>query len=380
MLSLGGRTAQVAMGTYRNSALNGALCSGSCLSAAPKTVFAIRTLVVLLFLGLAGTVLCFMAVRVSSAKASTGWETLTNYPNFERLCTAFVTSYEAMPGGAGARLPVLGRHKGNCSADRRPIVLSVTHENAHNSHADAANYDRSIASYMSDLHLDQDLGRWVDIGMSGNSDTISILIDTVNFEKINVTGWPIQYGHMFAAFNDHLREGATADQEIVLELDVRVWRSQVHAKAYQGYSGNRVIVGAVGNWTEPPPRTNRIHFFETDLIQSHGYSASYHDPDYPLCKDVNYDRCFYNPEGKFAEGREVGYAAFFRQPPVPANTESWTHLRIPLSQAIRRLRWAAPPAQWGDARISGVYIGVESQGAAVTAIDVRNYNVFAEKG
>jgi hypothetical protein len=338
-----------------------------------------RTSGATLVLGLAGAVCPLAAIQPSFAQTSTGRENLTNFPNFDGLCTAFVTGYETKLNSGQLRLPVLGRYKGNCSADRRPIVLSVTHENTHNSHADAANYDRSIASYMSDVDLDNDLGRWVDIHPSKDENAISILIDTVNFRKINVTGWPIRYGHVFAAFNDRLLEEATVDKNIILEFDIRIRRSQLHSAEYGGYSGNRVIVGAVGNWIELPPRTNRIHFFEADLIQSEGYSASYGDPDFPLCKDITYDRCFYDPKGTYAEGREVRYAAFFQKPPVPTNTEGWTHLRISLSQAIRRLRWIAPPSQWGEAKISGVYLGIESQGAALTAVDVRNYNVYAEE-
>lgn len=328
--------------------------------------------------GLLGAVFCVMSDRAPCSEAAAEREILTDYPNFERLCTAFVTGYRAKPDSTPKLLPVLGQYRGECVKDRRPIVLSVTHENAHDSHSNAANYDKDIASYMSDLDLGQDLGRWIDIGMSQDKDAISILIDTVNFSKMNVTGWQIQYGHMFAAMNDRLREGATIDREIVLECDIRIRRSQVNTRDYQGYSGNRVMIGAVGNWSEPPPRTNRVHFFETDLVQSDGYSASYGDPESASCKDITYDRCFYSLDGRYAEGREVRYATFFAQMPVPANTENWTHLRIPLSKAIRRLRWLAPPAQWADARISGVYIGIESQGTAITTIDMRNYTVYAE--
>ena len=77
-----------------------------------------------------------------------------------------------------------------------------------------------------------------------------------------MTGWPIRYGHLFAAFNDRLLNGATIDKEIVIELDVRIRKSQLGAKAHHDYSGNRVMIGAVGNWVEPYPRTNSIHFFE----------------------------------------------------------------------------------------------------------------------
>jgi len=339
-----------------------------------------RTSVAPFVAGLAALALQLFAVQPSLAESSAKREYLTNFPNFERLCTAFVAGYEQKPDSGPLLLPALGHSAGDCSADRRPLVLSVTHENAQNSHANAANYDKNISSYMSDLDLGSDLGHWVNIGPSKDDPkAISILIDTINFDKINVTGWPIQYGHMFAALNDRLLDGATIDKDIIVEFDIRIRRSQLRSEGYRGYSGNRIIVGAVGNWREPHPRTNRVHFFETDLVQSEGYSASYGDPDYPLCKDITYDRCFYSREGKYAEGREVRYDTFFQKSAVSANMEDWTHLRIPLSQAIRKLRWVAPPSQWNEARISGVYVGLESQGAALTALEIRHYNVYAEK-
>jgi hypothetical protein len=339
-----------------------------------------RTSVARFASGLAALALQLLAIERSLGETVAKREYFTNFPNFAKLCTAFVAGYEPAPGGTPLRQPVLGRSAGDCEPDRRPVVFSVTHENAQNSHAGARNYDKNIASYMSDLDLDHDLGRWIDIG-AGRDDpsAISILIDTINFNEVNVTGWPIRYGHMFAAFNDRLLNGATIDKEIIVELDVRIRKSELGARAYNGYSGNRVIIGAVGSWIEPAPRTNSIHFFETDLVQTDGYSASYGDPDYPLCKDTSYDRCFYSREGRYAEGREVRYDRFFKKSAVPANTEEWTHLRIPLSQAIRKLHWVAPPSQWRDAKITGVYVGIESQGAALTALQVRSYNVYAEK-
>jgi hypothetical protein len=321
-----------------------------------------------------------LPVDWSWAQPAASSESLTNFLDFKRLCTAFVMGYEAKPERGPARQPVLGHFDGDCSSDRRPIVLSVTHENERNSHANAANYDKNIASYMSDLELDGDLGHWVDLRKGLQGDSIAMLVDTAHFTKVNVTGWPIQYGHMFAAFNDRLRDGATLDKDIVVEFEIRIGESSTGSAVYRGYSGNRIMVGAVGIWAEPPPRANRTHFFEMDLVQSGGYSASYGDPAYPLCQDIAYDRCFYDPQARYAEGREVRYASFLRQPPLPTNTNGWTHLRIPLSEAIRRLRWVAPPAQWEEGRISGLYIGVESQGAAVTAIEVRHYNVYTLTG
>jgi hypothetical protein len=259
------------------------------------------------------------------------------------------------------------------------MLFSVTHESPKNSHLDAANYDPDIVAYMADFDPDADLGSWVNFGLiSGEaSPVISVVLDTINFNKINVTGWPLQFGHMFVAFNDHLRL-AKLDHPITVEFDIRVRASEVRAHLYSGYSGRRIMVGAVGTWDEAVPRTNKSHFLEVDLIQSDGYSESYGDPKYPLCRDVSYDRCFYSVEGKYAEGRELRYETFLEQPSLPENTQVWTRVRIPLADVFRRLHWVSAPSQWGNATVTGVFVGIESEGATRTWIEVRNYHVHAD--
>src|SRR4051794_2025029 len=113
-----------------------------------------RTSVARFALGLAVLALLLLPIGHSLGETAEKREYLTNFPNFEKLCTAFVAGYVPTSGNKALRQPVLGRFAGDCLADRRPVVLSVTHENTQNSHAGARNYDKDIASYMSDLDLD----------------------------------------------------------------------------------------------------------------------------------------------------------------------------------------------------------------------------------
>ena len=110
-------------------------------------------------------------------------------------------------------------------------------------------------------------------------------LDTINYEQVDVTGWPLRFGHLFFGAND-LSVKSTMDKAISIDFDIRVEADHVQSGLYPNkYSGHRILVGAKVEWDEVSPRYNKIYYLETDLIQSDGYSASYHDPNRPLCKD-----------------------------------------------------------------------------------------------
>lgn len=271
--------------------------------------------------------------------------------------------------------PQFGHKQGDCSDKPRPLVVSVTHENKANNHEGSKNYDPDIVSYMADFDYDTDFGRWLDVQLRETDHTkrVSISLDTIAYDKTNVTGWPLRYGHLFTGLGDSSVR-ANLDKSIFVEVDMRVRADKVQPELYrEGYSGRRIMVGAKANWTEAPPRANRAHFIEIDLLQSPGYTESYGDPSRPLCSDRSYDRCFYDPSGKYAEGRELR----FHQNVTP-KTDGWMHLRIPLSEVVRSLRWASSPSKWELANLEGLYIGIESQGATRTAIELKGYHVYAE--
>jgi hypothetical protein len=140
------------------------------------------------------------------------------------------------------------------------------------------------------------------------------------------------------------------------------------------YSGRRILLGALGNWTETPPRTNSAHFLEVDISQTPGYSASYHEPHHPLCRDVQYDRCFYS-DGRYAEGREVSLQTVLNGPTLADSSDQWYHVEIRLSELFRRLRWVSAPMSWSAAHLQAIYFAIESTGATSTDVEIKGYHV-----
>ncbi len=301
---------------------------------------------------------------------------LTAYPKFENACVDVTDGYEKLPGQGEKLFPVFRAYQGSCGAGKKskPLVFGVTHENDHNNHNGAANYSQNISAYMGDFDPKTDLGQWLDLQLV-NANTppiVKLKLDTADFKKTNVTGWPIQFGHMFIGLNDGTI-ATSLDKPIYVEFEIKVETKPISQRA--GYSGRRVMVGAIGSWDEEPPRTNRQHFLEVDLVQSEGYSVSYNEQLKPLCHDIPYDRCFYS-NGPYAEGREVRYETVLREPHMPDTTKGWVRVRIPLSDLFHRLKWVSPPGDWTKAQLTGLYIGIESTGETSTEIEVRNYEVY----
>jgi len=303
---------------------------------------------------------------------------ITAYPYFKDICSAFVVGYHSV-GGSTQLYPTRGNFSGYCWNNPTPILFSVTHENDKNNHNGSANYNPNIVAYMGDFNFATDFGRWLNSAFrSDHRGTVLLMsLDTVNYQQTDVTGWPLQFGHLFFGAND-LSVNTTLDQSIFVDFDIRVPQDVVRSELYtKGYSGHRVMVGARATWDETSPRTNKSHYLEIDLIQTDGYSTSYGEPIRPLCKDAQYDRCFYSENGKYAEGREISYRTF-RQNSIPTNTSQWVHVNIPLSEIFKKLRWVSPAESWASAKLNGLYIGIESEGATQTSIEIRNYQVYRE--
>jgi hypothetical protein len=301
---------------------------------------------------------------------------LTAYPDFENACVGVINGYAHRPDTGSPAKPKLGHYIGNCIDNRSPLVLGVTQENPRNNHDGAANNARDMSSYVADFDYDADFGRWLNLELLSDESgpILSMELNDLDFNTTNITGWPLQFGHMFMGVTDS--SVATAvDKPVYVEFDVRVKTRPTPSRSKAGYSGRRVVLGALVKWQEQAPRSNISHFLEVDILQSRGYSESYREPDRPLCHDAPYDRCFYST-GSYAEGREVGYQRMLGGRGVIDNDEHWTHIRIPLADLIYRLRWVAPPSGWDEARLSALYFGIESQGAVRTRAEFRRYHVY----
>ncbi len=210
---------------------------------------------------------------------------VTAYPGFANACVNVFSGYQTQPGKGPSLLPTFEAYQGACSVSQqtKPLVFSVTHENDHNNHYGAANYNKNIASYVGDYNPKMDMGRWLDLQLINTTVPPSVImrLDTARHDGIDVTGWPIQFGHLFIALNDETVT-ASLKNDVYLELDIEIQTNKISTRA--GNSGRRVMIGALGDWTEAQPRTNRLHFLEVDLVQSEGYSASYKEPTKELCQ------------------------------------------------------------------------------------------------
>jgi hypothetical protein len=311
------------------------------------------------------------------ARASVDAVELTSYPGFENACLAFVVGYHREPGNSKL-LNTLGEYQGNCNR-RQPLIVNVTHENDRNNHSGSANYDPAIGSYMADFDYKKAVGKWMDIKLAGfgPSSSLMIKLDTQHFHETNVTGWPLQFGHLFLGVTD-VTAASALDKSISVDFDIGVDSSLPNVRPVAGiFNGRRVILGALGAWTEASPRTNTGHFLEIDILQTPGYSESYHQPRSPLCNDVEYDRCFYSTGG-YAEGREVSFQKILGGRAVPDKTDDWVHIHIPLTELFQRLKWVSPPNNWAEARIKAIYFAIESEGETSTKLEIRNYHVSAE--
>ena len=304
---------------------------------------------------------------------------ITSYAQFRGICSAVVVGYRKLDGPQ--LYPQWGNFTGACQNNSAPILFGVTHENDKNNHIGSANYDPNIVAYMGDFNFATDYGRWLDSKFypDGDNSVLTMSLDTISYQQINVTVWPLQFGHLFFGAND-LSVKSTLDKAIFIEFDLRVLKDVVRPEEPPtGYSGHRIMVGMRATWDEVKPRVNKSHYMEIDLLQSDKYSASYGDPDRPLCKDISYDRCFYSIDGQYAEGREISYQVVVKNSTIPTNTSQWVHIKIPISAILRKLHWVSPPGSWDSATLSGLYIGIESKGSAQSAFEVRNYEVYVEQ-
>jgi hypothetical protein len=51
------------------------------------------------------------------------------------------------------------------------------------------------------------------------------------------------------------------------------------------------------------------------------------------------------------------------------------HVHLPLTKLYEKLRWVSPPVSWSSAKLTGLYIGIESEGAAQAKLELKNYQV-----
>ena len=304
---------------------------------------------------------------------------ITAYPGFKNVCDAIVTGNQNVAPPARA-YPLWEHFSTRCTqtSRQRPILFSLTQERD-GSHNGAANNIPNAGAYMGDFTYATDFGKWLNYNFNLSTTTpfLGMSFDTVNFRGTTATGWGLTEGNIFYGFNDMSLVQTTIDKDIILEFDLRVRGNEVGAPFFTGYSGHIISVGGLVKWTEGSNRANVDHYFSVTLEQSPNYFASLHRVDQSRCHDTTYNTCWYDESGVWSEGRDIAYNRYV-VPAVSFPQDSWTHVRIPISEMVRSLGWVSPPASWSQAQLNAITWGMESTGATRYWIEVKNYQVYTQ--
>lgn len=270
---------------------------------------------------------------------------------------------------------------GNCLPNQTPYLFSVTHENECNHHFACngypidKNYRENVRSYMSDYYPN-DIGSWLKYSASGDRKTnsIQLALDTINFANFTTpTGRPVSNGYLFYGLADlSLNNVVNLNDDVWIEFDYRIIQSE---QTDPIKSANRLTLGMSLHWNEVN-RENKSHFFEINLYKTPGFHAAHFNPN--LCpKDSTYDHCFYDPNGKWAEGKYVSSLIGLGIPEHGPDGQ-WRAVRVNIFKLIKQFQWFHPPHDLSQAFTSGLYIGLEMQGRSHLYVALRNLRFYKQ--
>lgn len=300
---------------------------------------------------------------------------LSDVTNFIDVCTWYTNGFSRDYSNQIIS-PLFGTLPGSKKCKSPDLLFSVTHETLQNGHEGDFNNEPGN-TFMSDYVYNKDFGRWVN-GQIATSDKAQILrmsLDTINFESTTPTGRSIKNGHLFFGIND-LTAKAQLSKDIYITFQIRIRGAELNQNLYSGsVSGHRVLVGSLLKWDEGYGRENKKHFLEFDLYQSSKYNFG-ESINRTYCYGAHYHRCFFDYNGRTAEGKNIDYPQMFGVDRLPLNSKEWVSVSIPLSEIAKELKWYSGPSSWSKATLDGVYIGLESMGASRLWIEVKNYGVY----
>jgi hypothetical protein len=302
--------------------------------------------------------------------------------DFANSCIGIIDGYKQIAPENPSLYANTQHFIGNCgSPPQSSLVFSVTHEDLNNGHSkDNPPPNPNIVANMSDYDYKTDFGKWVLTKVNPEEQSVLLKLDTNSYPmKMNsITGRPIQDGHLFAGLNDMSVNG-NLGTSLVLEFDYRLNSAQLKPELYpQAFSGHRFMLGFIGRWNENFGRTNQYHFLEVDVFKTLGYGYNENLENCPGTT-FGYDRCFYDPSGRNPEGRYVSYGEFLLiGSPFNPYQSGWQHVRIPITELFKKLKWVSSPTDWNQGRVEALYFGIESQGSTELTIELKNYQIFAE--
>lgn len=261
-----------------------------------------------------------------------------------------------------------------CQPDETPLVWSVTHENKDNTHFGDQNFNPNITDWMADFNLD-DRGSWIKTALKRNKVgrlNFDMALDTMNFPDVTPSGRPNYDGFLFLGLNDLPSETSLGRNVCRVSFDHKVLAFETVADSEPNglKAGARMMIGFALFWKEGGGRSNNVHFLEFNIEKTDGF----HGEQKASCpKGVEgYDHCFYDPEGRYAEGQYYSLqnipSKFLNTRGLPNGFQSTT---IEMSEFMKSLGWFSKPQTWDEVKITPYY-SLEVKGKNNIAVAYRN--------
>ncbi|NUN04803.1 MAG: thrombospondin type-1 domain-containing protein [Bdellovibrio sp.] len=311
---------------------------------------------------------------LSASSSSLEFTNSSNADDRSQLCHRWVN------GNDQNGVPTWGPPIGNCDNKSLPLLFSVTHENECNTHMPCKgysydlNYKDNILAYMADYDP-KDIGQWIKYSAVGNStaNQIEFALDTINYaNNKSPTGRPVSNGYIFFGMaNLEFNGKVNLNEELWVEFEYNVAASETGDPIK---AGNRLMLAAALNWDEPG-RANKAHYFEVNLYKTKDYHKAHFDIN-QCTKDANYDHCYYDSNGKWAEGKYISAAMAFGEPGPTVPDGQWRKVRIDLFKLAKKFQWFHPPSDWSQAKTDGLYIGLESKDLSRIYAKIRNLRIW----
>jgi hypothetical protein len=194
--------------------------------------------------------------------------------------------------------------------------------------------------------------------------TVGWAIDKVNFDYFRDR-------YSFAGFDDtSLNVPLAGDVRLSLQLEVK--DAEQYDDGVNGMAKNRIMIGAVGTWN------GRSHYLEVNLWRTDNF-----DLCTGACDPSNvYDRKFGDPawpaEGVYFHGPSLGSVPGYVSQPNLTIGGGVKDFEVHLSSLFRGYTgWTDPPANWAQASLTGIYIGIEVWGRGRVWIEHKEYRVWS---
>jgi hypothetical protein len=202
-------------------------------------------------------------------------------------------------------------------------------------------------------------------------------------DKVNFPNYLDRYS--FAGFSDAFDVNTylakpTLGEDLYVDVKVALHAQEAHFDPSAGDAKVRVMVGATVRWN------GVARFMEVNLCRSSNFDlvdaqSNVGGPGGRLDPLGIYDRLANWGSGElvYYDGTQLDRVPGLTLAALPHldPDAQWRSYTIPVSRLVRAFSWDQAPADWHDATIAGIYIGIEVWGRGRMWIELTDYDLYA---